>query len=114
MSVITFVITHTNSVDIYIRDYLNGGFFRSINNETIKTPLCANNLRGKFNIDGMKSVVSYNKLFMKYIESFLMNQLSLKYNVLLYIPESAIVDRCARYSSASFLTEDKVTMIVVL
>lgn len=50
------------------------GFFRSINNEAIKTPLCANNLRGKFNIDGMKSVVSYNKLFMKYIESFLTNQ----------------------------------------
>lgn len=63
-------------------------------------------------MDGMKSVVSYNKLFMKYIESFLTNQQSLKYNV--YIPESSIVDRCARYNSASFLTEDKVTMIVVL
>lgn len=79
--------------------------FLGINNETIKTPLCANNLRGKFNIDGMKSVVSYNKLItnMKYIESFLTNQQSLKYNV--YIPESSIVDRCARYNSASFLTE---------
>lgn len=77
--------------------------FLGINNETIKTPLCANNLRGKFNIDGMKSVVSYNKLFMKYIESYLTNQQSLKYNV--YIPESSIVDRSACYNSASFLTE---------